>query len=49
MQTAVLAETVNQAFDAGPLSERFGMRLMSLDEWVSRRLEHDRTAAAAPS
>jgi len=49
MQTAVLAETVNQAFDAGPLSERFDMRLMSLDEWVSRRLEHDRTTEAAPS
>ena len=44
MQTAVLAETVNQAFDAGPLSERFGMRLMSLDEWVARRLEHDQTS-----
>jgi uncharacterized protein YbjT (DUF2867 family) len=43
MQTAVLAETVNQTFDAGPLSERFGMRLMTLDEWVSRRLEHDRS------
>ncbi|HEV8449494.1 MAG TPA: SDR family oxidoreductase [Gemmatimonadaceae bacterium] len=38
MQTAVLTETVNQSFDAGPLAERLGMRLMTLDEWVSRRL-----------
>ena len=44
MQSAVLAETVNQAFDARPLASRFGMQLMTLNEWVTRRLEHDRMA-----
>lgn len=44
MQSAVLAETVNQAFDARPLAARFGMQLMPLDEWVTRRGEHDRMA-----
>ena len=44
MQSAVLAETVNQAFDARPLADRFGMKLMTLDEWVTRRGEHDRMA-----
>lgn len=46
MQSAVLAETVNQAFDARPLAARFGIQLTTLDEWVTRRLEHDRMADA---
>jgi uncharacterized protein YbjT (DUF2867 family) len=38
LQAAVLAETTDQRFDAGPLLARFPVTLMRLEDWVLQRL-----------
>jgi uncharacterized protein YbjT (DUF2867 family) len=38
LQAAVLADTIDQRFDAEPMRRRFGIDPVTLEEWVLRRL-----------
>jgi hypothetical protein len=44
LQAAVLGETTDQRFDAGPLRARFPIELTRLDTWVTQRLGRGNTA-----
>jgi uncharacterized protein YbjT (DUF2867 family) len=38
LRAAVLADTTDQRFDAGPLQQRFAITMTRLEDWIARRL-----------